>query len=175
MAWPQKGNSCLIMKYRCLHFHAKRTDYLISDNNHLNFAFLLHSSKMVSNDIWKEIKKGLVFPKYSCTWLGLGSLSYLKLPCVTSLTLYLNSLLPQVHDISSNENDWFERSMITSMALDFNSAIWSSAVRSLCFGMGEYIYETSNHPSAYHYSRKSTYKATQFFLVYRFHLIESFP
>lgn len=53
------------------------------------------------------------------------------LPWVTSLILYLKSLLPQVHVMSSRVKDWFERSMITSMALDFSRTIWSSAARSL--------------------------------------------
>lgn len=33
--------------------------------------------------------------------------------------------------MSSRVKDWLERSMMTSMALDFSSTIWSSAVRSL--------------------------------------------
>lgn len=44
---------------------------------------------------------------------------------------YLKSGPPQLQDMSSRLNDWFERSMMISMALDFNKAIWSSAVRSL--------------------------------------------
>lgn len=50
---------------------------------------------------------------------------------MTSLTLYLKSLLPQVQDMSSRVKDWLERSMITSMALHLSSTIWSSADRSL--------------------------------------------
>lgn len=55
----------------------------------------------------------------------------IPLPWVTSLTLYLKSLLPQVQDMSSRVKDWLERSMITSMALHLSSTIWSSADRSL--------------------------------------------
>lgn len=44
---------------------------------------------------------------------------------------YLKSGPPQLQDMSSRLNDWFERSMMISMALDFNRAIWSSAVSSL--------------------------------------------
>lgn len=52
-------------------------------------------------------------------------------PFVTSLMQYLKSGPPQLQDMSSRLNDWFERSMMISMALDFNRAIWSSAVSSL--------------------------------------------
>lgn len=44
---------------------------------------------------------------------------------------YLKSGPPQLQDMSSRLKDWFERNMMISMALDFNRAIWSSAVSSL--------------------------------------------
>ena len=52
-------------------------------------------------------------------------------PFVTSVMQYLKSGPPQLQDMSSRLNDWFERSMMISMALDFKRAIWSSAVSSL--------------------------------------------
>lgn len=65
---------------------------------------------------------------------------HLDWPLVTSLIRYLKSGPPQLHDMSSKLKLWFERSMITSMALDLSRAIWSSAVSSL---------KDSNHlPSA---------------------------
>lgn len=89
---------------------------------------------MCNNEsVYTSLSRHKHSPKYQLifTAVKLHTWQHLDWPLVTSLIWYLKSGPPQLQDISSRLKLWFERSMITSMALDLSKAIWSSAVSSL--------------------------------------------